>query len=122
MRPLKLTMTAFGPYAEKTVIDFKALNNGVYLITGDTGAGKTTIFDAIVFALYGEGSGSGRGSDLFHSDYVDKFVDTEVELFFSCREREPHMNADSINYLPGIQIGCSADKLRFKATALCVYP
>ena len=87
MRPLKLTMTAFGPYAEKTVIDFKALNNGVYLITGDTGAGKTTIFDAIVFALYGEGSGSGRGSDLFHSDYVDKFVDTEVELFFSCRER-----------------------------------
>lgn len=88
MRPLKLTMTAFGPYAEKTVIDFKSLNNGVYLITGDTGAGKTTIFDAIVFALYGEGSGSGRGSDMFHSDYVDKFVDTEVELEFSCCERE----------------------------------
>ena len=88
MRPLKLTMTAFGPYAEKTVIDFKILNNGVYLITGDTGAGKTTIFDAIVFALYGEGSGSGRGSDMFHSDYVDKFIDTEVELEFSCREKE----------------------------------
>ena len=88
MRPLKLSMTAFGPYAEKTSIDFRKLNNGVYLITGDTGAGKTTIFDAIVFALYGEGSGSGRNSDMFHSDYVDKFTDTEVELLFSCRERE----------------------------------
>ena len=88
MRPLKLTMSAFGPYAEKTIIDFRELNNGVYLITGDTGAGKTTIFDAIVFALYGEGSGSGRNSDMFHSDYVDKFTDTEVELLFSCGERE----------------------------------
>ena len=88
MKPLKLTMTAFGPYAEKTVIDFQELNQGVYLITGDTGAGKTTIFDAIVFALYGEGSGSGRNSDMFHSDYVDKFTDTEVELLFSCRDKE----------------------------------
>ncbi len=88
MRPLKLVMTAFGPYAEKTTIDFRELNQGVYLITGDTGAGKTTIFDAIVFALYGEGSGSGRGSDMFHSDYVDKFTDTEVELEFSCRDKE----------------------------------
>ena len=88
MRPLKLTMTAFGPYAEKTEIDFQELNQGVYLITGDTGAGKTTIFDAIVFALYGEGSGSGRNSDMFHSDYVDKFTDTEVMLEFSCREKQ----------------------------------
>ena len=83
MKPLKLSMTAFGPYAEKTVIDFRVLDQGVYLITGDTGAGKTTIFDAIVFALFGEGSGSGRSSDMFHSDYVDKFTDTEVELLFS---------------------------------------
>lgn len=88
MKPLKLTMTAFGPYAEKTVIDFQQLNQGVYLITGDTGAGKTTIFDAIVFALYGEGSGSGRNSDMFHSDYVDKFTDTEVTLEFLCREKQ----------------------------------
>ncbi len=88
MRPLKLTMTAFGPYAEKTVIDFRELDNGVYLITGDTGAGKTTIFDAIVFALYGEGSGSGRSSEMFHSDYVDKFTDTVVELEFLCRKKE----------------------------------
>ena len=88
MRPLKLVMTAFGPYANETVIDFQKLNNGVYLITGDTGAGKTTIFDAIVFALYGEGSGSGRNSDMFHSDYVDKFTDTEVILEFLCQNKE----------------------------------
>lgn len=88
MRPLKLTMTAFGPYAQKTVIDFRELNQGVYLITGDTGSGKTTIFDAIVFALYGEGSGSGRSSDMFHSDYVDRFQDTQVELEFCCGEKE----------------------------------
>ncbi len=87
MRPVKLSMTAFGPYAEKTVIDFRELKQGVYLITGDTGAGKTTIFDAIVFALYGEGSGSGRNSEMFHSDYVDKFTDTEVELEFLCRDK-----------------------------------
>ena len=88
MKPLKLSMTAFGPYAEKTEIDFRELDNGVYLITGDTGAGKTTIFDAIVFALYGEGSGSGRNSDMFHSDYVDKFTDTEVTLDFLCQGKE----------------------------------
>ena len=88
MRTLKLVMTAFGPYANETVIDFQQLNNGVYLITGDTGAGKTTIFDAIVFALYGEGSGSGRNSDMFHSDYVDKFTDTEVVLEFLCQNKE----------------------------------
>lgn len=88
MKPLSISMTAFGPYAEKTIIDFRELNQGVYLIAGDTGAGKTTIFDAIVFALYGEGSGSARGSEMFHSDYVDKFTDTVVELDFMCRGKE----------------------------------
>ena len=88
MKPLKLTMTAFGPYAQETVLDFQQLNQGVYLITGDTGAGKTTIFDAIVFALYGVGSGSGRDDGMFHSDYVDKLTDTEVELVFSNRGKE----------------------------------
>lgn len=88
MRPIVLTMTAFGPFAEKTVIDFRKLDRGVYLITGDTGAGKTSIFDAIVFALYGEGSGTGRSSEMFHSDYVDKFTDTEVELVFSGNGKE----------------------------------
>lgn len=87
MKPLLLKMTAFGPYAKETSIDFEKLNEGIYLITGDTGAGKTTIFDAIVFALYGEGSGSGRSSEMFHSDYVDKFTDTSVELTFLCRNK-----------------------------------
>ena len=58
MRPIKLTMQAFGSYGEKTVIDFTEPVQDLFLITGDTGAGKTTVFDAIVFALYGEASSS----------------------------------------------------------------
>ena len=56
MRPTRLIMQAFGSYGKRTVIDFEQTNQNLFLITGDTGAGKTTIFDAIVFALYGEAS------------------------------------------------------------------
>lgn len=83
MRPIKLTLSAFGPYASKTVIDMDRLGkSGLYLITGDTGAGKTTIFDAIVFALYGGASGSSRQTGLFRSKYADAETPTFVELEF----------------------------------------
>ena len=83
MRPITLKMKAFGSYAEEAVVEFDRLRGGLYLITGDTGAGKTTIFDAIVFALFGEVSGSERKPLMMHSDLVDKSVRTVVELTFS---------------------------------------
>ena len=63
MRPQKLILSAFGPFAEETVIDFTRFKDGIFLISGETGAGKTTIFDGICFALYGEPSGSYRKQD-----------------------------------------------------------
>jgi len=89
MRPVKLTMSAFGPYAGNTVIDFGALGgHGLYLITGDTGAGKTTIFDAIVYALYGEASGEVRRADMFRSKYARADVPTYVEYTFEYRGKQ----------------------------------
>lgn len=83
MRPLKLTMTGFGPYKETTVIDMESLGaGGLYLITGDTGAGKTFIFDAVTYALYGEMSGSGRDSKSVRSQYSSAGEKTEVSLVF----------------------------------------
>lgn len=83
MRPIKLVMSAFGPYAGRTEVDFEKLGtNGLYLITGDTGAGKTTIFDAIAYALYGEASGDLRDSSMLRSKYAELDTPTEVELVF----------------------------------------
>lgn len=88
MRPIRLEMTAFGSYAGATAVPFCDLRQGLYLVTGDTGAGKTTIFDAIMFALYGVASGRDRSPDMMHCDHVDKSVDTVVRLVFSQNGRE----------------------------------
>ena len=86
MKPVKLTISAFGPYAGNVEIDFECLGSqGLYLITGDTGAGKTTIFDAIAFALYGEASGDVRKSDMFRSKYAKDTVPTYVKYTFDYR-------------------------------------
>ena len=82
MRPINLEMTAFGSYAEKTTVPFRSLKHGLYLVTGDTGAGKSTIFDAIIFALYGVASRSEKKPEMLHSDFVSKAVDTIVKLRF----------------------------------------
>ena len=83
MRPLALKMSAFGPYAGSVELDFEKLGReGLYLITGDTGAGKTTIFDAITFALFGEASGAVRKPSMLRSKYAAAEAVTEVWLRF----------------------------------------
>lgn len=92
MRPLLLTMEAFGPYAGRETVDFAALDGaGLYLITGDTGAGKTTIFDAISYALYGEPSGRARTDKMLRSDYAPADAPAGVELTFTYREKPYHI-------------------------------
>ena len=88
MRPLKLTMQAFGSYGKKTEIDFTAPNQNLFLITGDTGAGKTTIFDAVVFALYGEASSNDNKKD--GAELQSQFapgLEPYVEMTFSEKQR-----------------------------------
>lgn len=83
MRPTNLTMSAFGPYAGVQMLDMAQLGaEGLYLVTGDTGAGKTTIFDAICYALYDEPSGASRDARMMRSTYADVDTDTYVELTF----------------------------------------
>lgn len=104
MRPIRLIMSAFGPYASKTALDLESLGeNGLYLITGDTGAGKTTIFDAITFALYGEASGENRESSMFRSKYADSTVPTEVELYFAYAGKEYYIKRNPEYECPKIK-------------------
>ena len=92
MRPIKLVLSAFGPYASKVELDLSKLGeNGVYLITGDTGAGKTTIFDAITFALFGKPSGDIRDVKTLRSEYANEEIETYVELDFIYHDEEYHI-------------------------------
>lgn len=85
----KLKMTAFGPYAGETEIDFSLLgDSGIYIITGETGAGKTTIFDGISFALFGEASGNTREAKSLRSKYAEGDIKTSVSLTFSYKNKE----------------------------------
>ncbi|MDR1741655.1 MAG: SMC family ATPase [Synergistaceae bacterium] len=89
MKPTKLVLEAFGPFAERQTIDFSRVydseGNGIYLISGETGAGKTTIFDAISYALFGESSGGVRDGAMLRSDFVDSAKKTFVRLEFEHR-------------------------------------
>ncbi|MCF0124091.1 MAG: SMC family ATPase, partial [Ruminiclostridium sp.] len=92
MRPITLTISAFGPYGEAVTVDFSQLGQrGIYLITGDTGAGKTSLFDAITFALYGEASGANREPTMFRSSYAQPDTPTFVALEFQCGSRTYHV-------------------------------
>ena len=102
MRPVRLEISGFGPYADKIEIDMEKLGqNGLYLITGDTGAGKTTIFDAVTYALFGEPSGENRKADMLRSQYARPETPTYVELEFDyagkhyCVRRSPKQERPS---------------------------
>lgn len=86
MRPIKLTMSAFGSYSGMETIDFTKIQGGLFLVTGDTGAGKTTIFDAVTYALYDRTSGGRRDGNMMRSQYADDEAETFVEYTFAYRD------------------------------------
>ncbi|QHE61430.1 AAA family ATPase [Rossellomorea vietnamensis] len=88
MKPLKIVMQAFGPYAGRETIDFRELDNRtMFVISGKTGAGKTTIFDGISYAIYGKASGEDRNPTELRSQFANHDDSTEVDLLFSLRGR-----------------------------------
>lgn len=120
MKPVKLILSAFGPYAGTTEIDFERLGGqGLYLITGDTGAGKTTIFDAIAYALYGEASGDVRRADMFRSKYAQEDVPTFVAFTFDYRGKRYYVKRNPEYQRPK---GRGTSYTTQKADAELVYP
>ena len=125
MRPLKLTLSAFGPYADKTVLDLQTLGDrGLYLITGDTGAGKTMIFDAICYALYGLPSGRDRNiggkkdnGEQFRSQYAKDETETFVELEFMNRGKRY-----TVRRVPGYRRPNSKSKTKPSVKATLTMP
>ena len=88
MMPINLTLSAFGPYPNQININFESFReDGLFLITGPTGSGKTMIFDALIFALYGKTSGQMRQSDSLRCDHALNEIPTFVELTFSLHQQ-----------------------------------
>lgn len=88
MRPIRIKISAFGSYAAETEIDFQKAGTGLFLITGDTGAGKTTVFDGIAYALYDQTSGGERSAAMMRSQYANSKTETYVELLFECHGKK----------------------------------
>ncbi len=120
MRPLKLIMSAFGPYAGRTELNLAQLGTGgLYLITGDTGAGKTTIFDAIAYALYGEASGENREASMFRSKYALPETPTFVQLTFSYADKQYQITRNPQYERPKTR---GTGTTQEKASAELIYP
>ena len=97
MRPITLELSAFGPYASKTVIEMDRLGDqGIYLITGNTGAGKSTIFDAICYVLYGDASGPNKIPAMLRSKYAEPNTPTYVEMTFEHVGKKYRIKVESI--------------------------
>ena len=109
MKPVRLEISAFGPYASSVTIDFTLLyQDGLFLITGATGSGKTTIFDAITFALYGEASGSLREAKSLRCDFADHKQETYVDLTFQFKKQVYHIRRSPQYIKPGRKTPISA--------------
>ena len=102
MMPISLTLSAFGPYPDTITIDFESFQeDGLFLITGPTGSGKTMIFDAMIFALYGKTSGQIRQTDSLRCDHALNEISTFVEFSFSLHQQNYTIKRNPKYYLEG---------------------